>query len=472
MTERRFRWWLLAVVLAATAFRLAYVVGAKAGEPPLGDQIYYSAQARVLAKGGGFDDPFRPGEPAADHAPLTAVLLAVPTFPVRQADDVVLVQRLFMALLGGVAVGLVGLLGRAVTGDRRVGLVAAGITAVSANFWMNDGLVMSETPTVVCLAATLLLAYRYARQRTVAWAAGLGLALGVTVLARAELALLAVVLVTPLVLLPGTRTAGAVDASGPGVPWSRRVGHLAVAGVVALATQLPWWALNAQRFAHPVLFSTNEGLTYIGANCDSVFDPAGGIGFWDLQCAYDAGAPPGLDQSELSRFWRDRAFEYIADHRDEVPMVMGARVGRVWGVFRPFDMVWLNQGEGREPWASRLGIWTWWITAPLAAAGAVVLLRRRTLVFPLLVLPVLVTGVAAWFYGIVRFRTPAEVAAAVLAAVALVAVVDRLRPRVTPTDGPGDGDVTVTSSREREHEQVVSRGPAPASAPEAPTTPT
>ena len=464
MTERRFRWWLLAVVLAATAFRLAYVVGAKAHEPPLGDQIYYSAQARVLANGGGFDDPFRPGEPAADHAPLTALLLAVPTFPVRQAEDVVLVQRLFMALLGGVAVGLMGLLGRAVTGDRRVGLLTAGITALSANFWMNDGLVMSETPTVVCLATTLLLAYSYARRRTAALAAWLGLALGVTVLARAELALLSVALVTPLVLLPGTRT-----AHTPPPPWSRRLGHLAAAGAVALATQVPWWALNAQRFAHPVLFSTNEGLTYIGANCDSVYDPAGGIGFWDLQCAYDAGAPPGLDQSELSRFWRDRAFEYIADHRSEVPMVMGARVGRVWGVFRPFDMVWLNQGEGREPWASRIGVWTWWVTAPLAVAGAVVLLRRRSLVFPLLVLPVLVTGVAAWFYGIVRFRTPAEVAAAVLAAVALVALADRLRRTPTsPAAPPGDGDVTVTTDEPLR----VSGGSAPASEGAAPPTTT
>lgn len=400
---------------------------AKRHDVPLGDQIYYSAQAKVLAVGDGFTDPFRVGMAAADHPPLTALVLA----PVSglagpwtgSSDDTMLfAQRVFMAVLGAVAVVLVGLLARAVTADRRVGLTAAVLAAGYANFWMNDGLVMSETVATVGIAGSLWAAYHYAQRRTTGAATVLGLVAGVTVLARAEMALLAPLVIAPLVLWvrPGRTPAG------DRLPWRVRWRHLAAAGVAMAVVQAPWVVYNLGRFEHPVLFSTNEGLTYIGANCDPVYF-GGGIGFWNLDCAYAAGAPAGLDQSELSRFYRDEAFRYVRANADRLPVVVAARVGRVWSLYRPWDMVWLNQGEGREPWASRLGIWSFWVAAPVAVAGAVRLRRSGVLLVPLLAMPVIVTVVAAWFYGIVRFRVPAEVTVVVLAAVALVSWQERLR---------------------------------------------
>ncbi len=415
------------------------MVVAKRHDVPLGDQIYYSAQAKVLAVGDGFTDPFRAGMAAADHPPLTALVLA----PVSglagpwtgSSDDTMLfAQRLFMGVLGSVAVVLVGLLGRAVTADRRVGLTAAVLAAGYANFWMNDGLVMSETVATVGIAGCLWAAYHYAQHRTVGTAALLGLISGLTVLARAEMALLAPLVIAPLVLWvrPGRTPTGAR------LPWSVRWRQLAAAGAVMAAVQVPWVVHNLGRFEHPVLFSTNEGLTYIGANCDPVYF-GGGIGFWNLDCAYAAGAPPGLDQSELSRFYRDEAFAYMRANLDRLPVVVAARVGRVWSLYRPWDMVWLNQGEGREPWASRLGIWSFWLAAPLAITGGVLLRRRRTLVLPLVAMPVIVTVVAAWFYGIVRFRIPAEVSIVVLAAATLVSWQERLQTRWSARRSPAVG---------------------------------
>jgi hypothetical protein len=452
------------VALLATLFRLAYVLVAKDADPLVGDQIFYSGQAETLADGKGFLHPHFEGVEAADHPPVTSLVLA-PVSAFFTGADLVLAQRLFMAVLGGLAVFLIGLLGRSITTDPRIGLVAAALAASSANFWMNDGLIMSETPTVVALTITLLLVYRYARRRDRVSAAGLGAALGIMVLTRAELALLVPLVVIPLVLF--VPPADAVSPSRS--PWPRKLGHLALAGAVAITTQLPWWVPNARRFEHTVLFSTNEGLTYIGANCDAVYDPVGGIGFWSLECAYAVPTAPGLDQSEISRVWRDAAFSYIREHRSEVPRVVAARVGRAWGVFRPFDMVSINEGEGRERWASYLGIWTWWVTAPLALAGGVLLRRRRVMLFPLVVLPVIVTVVAGWFYGIIRFRTPAEVAAVVFAAVTIVAVWDRWRTRRRPVSPSAAGPEPEPPAPEAQ--RPVQERPPAADGVEEPATP-
>ena len=123
------------IVGLALVLRVAYVLAAKPGDLLSGDQLYYSTQAQVLADGRGFEEPFRSGSPAADHPPLTAVFLA----PVSWGEDPIMRQRLLMAVLGAAVVGAIGLLGRRVAG-RRAGLLAAALSALYANFWMNDAL--------------------------------------------------------------------------------------------------------------------------------------------------------------------------------------------------------------------------------------------------------------------------------------------------------------------------------------------
>jgi hypothetical protein len=66
-----------------------------------------------------------------------------------------------------------------------------------------------------------------------------------------------------------------------------------------------------------------------------------------------------------------------------------------------------------------------WPLVALAAAGVVVLRRRRVALLPLLVPIVVVTLDAAAFYGLVRFRVPAEVSIVVLAAIGLDALATR-----------------------------------------------
>ena len=83
-------------------------------------------------------------------------------------------------------------------------------------------------------------------------------------------------------------------------------------------------------------------------------------------------------------------------------------------------MAFYNTGEGREEWASWTGVIQYWLLVPVAVAGGVILRRRRDVrLLPLLAMPVLVVIVSAVFYGIPRFRLPAEITIVVLAAAAL-----------------------------------------------------
>jgi glucose-6-phosphate-specific signal transduction histidine kinase len=69
----------------------------------------------------------------------------------------------------------------------------------------------------------------------------------------------------------------------------------------------------------------------------------------------------------------------------------------------------------------------YWALLPFAIVGAVILRRRRRLVWPLVATAMTVTLVAAATYGQQRFRIAAEPALLVLAAVALHAAWQRVR---------------------------------------------
>jgi asparagine N-glycosylation enzyme membrane subunit Stt3 len=114
-----------------------------------------------------------------------------------------------------------------------------------------------------------------------------------------------------------------------------------------------------------------------------------------------------------------------------VPIVVLARVGRTWSLFRPLDMVTFNAGEDRERWVTRLGLVAYYPTLFCAIAGAVVLWRRRRRgALWVLCAPVVVVTIGAVVtYGQTRFRAPAEPSLALLAAVGIVGVIEHVRAR-------------------------------------------
>jgi 4-amino-4-deoxy-L-arabinose transferase-like glycosyltransferase len=395
-----FHRWLALIALGALVLRLVYLFTSQIDEPGIGDALYYSRQADVNARGGFFEDPGNPGHPAADHPPITALVLTPGSwFPGTGLPY----HRLTMVLVGTLVVVAVGLLGRRVGGDR-TGLMAAGIAAIYPNLWMNDALAMSETPATLLAVVIVLLVYRFIDDPSPAAAAWVGAACGVGILARAELAFFLPVVMAPVALWART------------LPVAARVGRLAVAGAIALAVLAPWTLFNAVRFDEPVLLSTNDGLTLLGANCTQVYSTTA-VGLWSLQCADQI--PNDGDQSEVSARYRDAGVDFIKAHRGRIPTVVLVRVARTWSFYAPDQMAWYNQGEGRPRWASFTGLGFYYVLLVGAVGGTVVLRRRRVPVWPLAGTAVVVTLTAALFYGLVRFRIPAEPALVVLSAVAI-----------------------------------------------------
>ncbi len=139
-----------AAVVVGALWRLGVLLVDKWSQPLLlNDSLYYSAQARQLADGVWFREIFvdRPG---AEHGPLTSTVLAV----VSWAADPVPWQRLCTVLAGIATVWLLARLALRLAGPGAA-VAAAWIGATYPNLWMNDGLVMSESFSVLTVVLVL-----------------------------------------------------------------------------------------------------------------------------------------------------------------------------------------------------------------------------------------------------------------------------------------------------------------------------
>lgn len=437
---RRFLVALAVIGLGAFALRMAYAVLFKWDGVIWGDAFYYHYQANGLAEGRGFElwlpfstDRVAPAGPTADHPPLFPMYLGLWSLAGLTSWHWHVVANV---VVGTAAVVVCGLVGREVAGER-AGLVAAGVAAVYANLWVHDPLVMSESITILMTAVCVLLAYRFWRSPTLGRALALGAAAGAVALARSEVALFLVFAAIPLALV------------ARGVDRRRR---LTMAGAMCAAAGLvvaPWLVRNLTAFEHPLLLSGQLDIGLAATNCDPVYHgPA--LGWWDQGCLFE-GQPSG-DPSEQARYWREVAVDYVRDNTGRVPVVLAARLGRIWELYRPGSpwgeinddqKIHLDLFDGRDAdgraWPARVALAQWFVLAPLAVVGGVVLWRRRVTVVPFVALVALVSCAALVLYGNTRFRTPAEVGVVVLAAVAVDAALRRVRRR-RPPPAPAGGE--------------------------------
>ncbi|MFP3901733.1 MAG: glycosyltransferase family 39 protein [Acidimicrobiia bacterium] len=379
------------------------------------DELYYVGGAEALARGDGFRFPLlAPVAEQAPHPPLTSVALA----PVAALTDHELPMRLLVAAVGALVVLLAGLVALAVAGPGPA-YVAAGVAALYPNLWMNDGLLMSETFAAAGTAGALFCSYRWIATRQWGWAGAAGGACALAALSRAELALLVPVMVLPLIL------------TARSVPRWQRVRQAAVASAAAVVVVSPWVIYNLNRFEEPVLLSHADGDVLVGANCDATYSGSW-LGFHHGSCGelVDSDDLP-LDRSVRAAHKREAALRYIGDNLDRVPVVVTARVGRMWGVYGQGQMARIAQAEGRPVAASIAGLGMFWALVPVAIVGFRSLWRRGVNTLPLLAPFAVVTLNAALFFGLTRHRIGAEVPLVVLAAVGLTRLGDALRRRRT-----------------------------------------
>ena len=376
-----------------------------------GDAFFYHEGANLLADGKGFISPyaFQTGREvqAADHPPLYIVFLAIPSL-LRMTST--LTHLLWSALLGTATVVVVGLVGRAVAGAR-AGIVAAFLAAVYPSMWAPDGALEAETLAMFTTALVLLFAYRFLRQPSWGWLAATGAAVGAAALSRSEL-----ILLVPLLLVPMALLAREID-------WKQRWKWLGASALATLVVVAPWVGYNLTRFDRPVLLSSQFESLLASANCDTVYY-GDFIGYFSIECATRVARREHVlraDESEQAAAFRSAAIDYAKGHLSRLPAVVGARVGRMVGLFEPEQQINLESLlGGREYGVAKWSMHGFYILALLSIVGAVVMRRRRTVpVYPLLAVlgTVLLTVIVT--YANIRFRAPAEVVLAILGAVAI-----------------------------------------------------
>jgi hypothetical protein len=196
---------------------------------------------------------------------------------------------------------------------------------------------------------------------------------------------------------------------------------------------------NLTTFDEPTVLGTGFGWVLAYGNCDTTYSgPL--LGYWSDQCALK-DYPPHLEESRVDLLARHQATNYIDDHLSRLPVVVAARVGRVWDVFRPTQNVDLNAFYERRgdaaSWAVLIG---YYLMLPFAIAGLVVMRRRRVPIFPMLAIALSVTFTVATSFGITRYRAPVDVVMPVLAAVAIDAMWRRSRRAATDAPTPDTVD--------------------------------
>jgi 4-amino-4-deoxy-L-arabinose transferase-like glycosyltransferase len=403
MRARRFGVSLTAIVAAAAGVRVAYILVVTRHEnSKLYDALWYGFTGLGLSIGQFFRVAFGTAQSAA-HPPLTSLLLA-PSSWLFGFHAGTTPQRMTMAILGTAVVLCVGLLGRALAGPW-VGLTAALLAAGYPNFWIPNGILMSETPAMLGMALILLAIVRLRRRPTVVSVVLLGAACGAEALVRAEL-----ILFVPFLLVPAALAARPASLG-------RKFGLLGLGVLAAALVLAPWVGRNLATFKDPTYISTGDGLALLGANCkNTYYGPS--LGSWALGCAISVSAHG--DESVQSDADQHAAITYIRHHEGRLPVVVAARIGRLWDFYQPIQMADYDVNEGRPRDASLAGLVVYYALLPFALAGIVILRRRRMGPWILLVPAGVLTLTAALFYGLVRFRAPFEVCLVLLAAPSLV----------------------------------------------------
>ena len=270
----------------------------------LDDEFFYSAQARLVADGKGFLNPFGyfapVGTPAhrvfatAVHPPLYTVFLAIPA---KLGLSTPQEQRIFTALLGTGTVLLIGLLGRKLAGDR-VGLIAALIAAIYPALWVNDSMLGLETLYgFLVILALLAFVPPVAAPDPRDASRSFALCLSLATLTRSEGTILFVLFALPTMLLV------------PRTTWRRKLELFGMVVVVAVVMVGPWMVRNLTTFEKPTLLGTGFGWVLLYGSCDATYyGPQ--LGYWDDSCALK-NYPPDTEESVLDQMARTKALDYI-----------------------------------------------------------------------------------------------------------------------------------------------------------------
>ena len=423
------RWFglgLMVLVVVGIAMRIVFAIVWQEGKPLLGDPLFFQQTAAQIAHGNGYVAAFvARGKPVATatHPPgFSIVLAALDILRIQSANA----HRIALAFIASGGIVAMGFLGRRLMSPV-AGLLAAGIAALSPLWVQPSGKVLSESVYLVVIPLVLVAALRCIDRPSRLRFAVVGLTIGVAALTRSEALSLILLLGIPLVMF-ATR------------PWRERA-RLALILLVGFALIVGPWLIRNDIELGGFTVSTDNGTTLVGANTQTTFDPNSPLyGSFD-EVAQFAGAavvfkyspPPGhakrWTELTLNNALGHIGTTYARGHLGDLPGVVLAREGRLWGVYASgsqldFDVA--SDGNGVRGF-QEAGQYLNWFLIPLTIGGGIVLYLRSRRDLVVVAAPIVAAALtAALTFGSTRYRAVAEPSDALLAAIGAVFVIERL----------------------------------------------
>jgi hypothetical protein len=422
---RHFGGWLAGIVVLGACIRALYIVHVAPGDALFEDSIWYHLQANNIRNGTGYVDIFRQyasfwGQPGISE--LRATAYWPPLFPTFLAGfqglfgETYRVSQLAGCASGAATIALTGLLGRS-TADDRIGLVAAGLAAVSPYLIAIDGSLMAETLFVPLALLALVLAQRTRTHATFGTWCALGATIALAALTRTDaLALVAAALVPAAFLSQ--------------LPLKQVLARVGAALGVLIVVLAPWLVRNAVQVDTVTLSTISANGVLAAANCSSVYSGRA-IGTWDRSCMRESRGS-AMSEAAYARWLRERGTRYALDHWQRWPLVGAARVARTWGLWDPREQTRREALESRNLRWQRIAWPASLLTLAVGLVGFRLLAGQRRPIAMLVAPVVTATVLGLVVYGNPRFRAAAEPALLIGVAAVLVVVAARLRP-VTPS---------------------------------------
>lgn len=421
--DRRLRYWLFAIILVAVSLRVGaaiYMGDTVVDMPGIFDQISYDRLAQNLLAGHGFsfDQDWWPATRAGEPTAHWSYLMTSYLFLVYKAfGHHPLIARLIQAVIGGIFMPwLIFRLGRRMGGDR-IGLLAAGISAIYIYFFYYAAALMTETFFFLAVLGVLNLSIDLVEKPGWWKAITLGFMIGCVVLLR-QLFMLFLPFLVIWIFIAGRKLL--------------RVKYLIAIIVVPVLMILPWTIRNYFAFHQFVLLNTNAGYAFFWAN-----HPIQGTNFFAIlppeYPSYKELIPPNLlalDEASLDKALLKLGLGFVLD--DPIRYVL-LSINRM----KDYFLFWPKASSGMLSNISRVG--SFGIFLPFMIYGLILSLipgkvekitgqeQVSRSAYTLIYLFILVyTGIHLLSWAYVRYRLPVDTVLVIFAAIGLVDIGRRI----------------------------------------------
>ncbi len=382
--------------------------------------------------------------------------MRMPGYPVFLAASIqlggkrLLPVRLLQAFVGTAACWFVYLLGTMLV-DKRSGLLAAALAAVSPTFVGFTPLILSETLFAATLLVSLILMAKLAvewpllgqptdgrtggttetsaRSRCRIWLAiGTGIAVGVACYVRPSWLLTAPLFCGIHLLMTWIGRSHTATGHTRAVMTAKSLECVFV--VVGLAVALaPWTIRNSRVIGHAIPTTLWVGPSlYDGLNPQATGDS-------DMDFFEEDNLLGTMTEYEMDREYRRRSWEFVRENPGRSVQLGLVKISRLW---KP----WPNADQFRQWWLCLIVAAFFLPTVGFALFAAV---RRRCDVRCLLLTagPVIYfTAIHSVFVGSLRYRLPAEYPLLILSAAGAIAAYDQFRQRSENSTAASTGGVS------------------------------